>query len=114
MPRAATRIAWPGFRLIRKSGMDSGATAAATSRLTVIVLKPAWRCAKARSVKPLIKMQTMKKRAFGLVLASVISTAKSTTNVTAIKPRSYQSIFRFLLKAQEPRLTVIAPTTPIA
>ena len=94
--------------------MDSGATAAATSRLTVMVRKPAWRWARARSVKPEINMQTMKKSAFGLVLASVISTAKRTTNVTVMRPRSNQSIFRFLLNAQEPRLTVIAPTTPIA
>ena len=56
----------------------------------------------------------MKKSAFGLVLARVISTAERMPNVIAIKPRSYQSNFKFLLNAQEPRLTVIAPTTPIA
>ena len=55
-----------------------------------------------------------KKSASGLVCARVNSTKARMTKVIPKRTRSYQVKPACRLKVQEPTLTVIAPTTPMA
>ena len=55
-----------------------------------------------------------KKSASGFVFAMVSSTAARMRNVTPIRSRWYQGRASRLLNVHEPRLTAIAPTTPMA
>src|SRR5208283_5180656 len=112
--RAATRMAWPGAKLGRRFATDSGLTTAAISLLNITVSMPARFIAYQRKPNPSSKTHVAKKSAAGLVLAMVISMANKIANVVTMIVNSRQFNFSRLLKQLEPRLTVIAPTTPMA
>src|SRR2546429_7900269 len=94
--------------------MRSGETIAATWWVTVSVVKPARFWVHARNAKPTPSTHTTKKSASGLVRARVSSTQNKIVKVRPNKTRSYQVKPIVRLNVHEPRLTVIAPTTPIA